>query len=1485
MHALDNMAHFSAMVLLLIFVFLGLFHDSSASAVYYLTPSPGQSCPIQNCLTLSEFSGNRKDDDNITIILVPGKHDLNQNLSFSNLVELKLYSLTDSSATMACTSLVFLQFENIERVYIHNVKFVGCGGNLVRNVDEFILQETTFEGQLNSGTALTIMNTTAEIIDCNFVRNQFGTVMNAVRSLLVILSDVNWFLVGDVTGIVQVGGAIVSSYSNITISGTNFESNRAEIGGDIFTEDFSRISILNSTFSGEGVEGINEEAPFGGAIFSHEGEFAIMGCLFTKKNATVGGAVMSSLSNFMINNTTFVQNSATDHGASVFGYDSTISIEKCNFERNFAGAGAGVATQEGILNVDASKFIDNFAQRHAAALDLFLDSPTIRGCVFENNIAGSFAGAILLWFSNTFMYGKVPLDGEVRQSCNESCYNKEIDHGAKMEVSQSMVTVGDKTVFLSNSAPTGGALYVIRSTMRSCGPVFFSKNRATLYSSVYYLDSVVSFEGFVELSQNLGSLFAFNSHLNFSDCSRFVDGSPQQSTISSFREGGALTLVQSRLTINGKSVFEGNSAETGGAIAATDSEIFLNDEVNITNNKAYKSGGGVYLSQSELHALRESTVIISNNRAEKRGGGIHAVSSSLKCTVTGSDYSYQDEIRRELYEGALMIIRENTAERGGALFLEANSRVTLLKDYLFYTLFNATALKFIKNTALYGGAIYVDDQSNSGSCTSNPFDANAQQSECFIHVIATQAILTADTNYILTNILFDLNFATVSGSTIFGGLLDRCTVSVFNEVDRTLDLTDNQFLTYDGDGLQYLFDITIGNTRESISSDAVQLCPCINNQQNCSKKMHRDVLIRKGEEFTLSMMAVDHVYNPVNATIQGFLYSTESNLFSGQVTPISDMCTDVSFRISSPRNSEQLTLYASDGPCKDAELSQLKVNITFLPCTCPIGFQPSQFSSGFCFCMCHPALSPYVGSCNVTEQTVRRTINVWISYVNNTNPSSRGYLVHQYCPFDYCVPPNMSVPLNLSSENGADSQCALNRTGMLCGACKPGLSLSLGSSKCLECPNYWPAFFVGITVFSIFAGLGLIALLLWLNMTVAVGTLNGLLFYANIVSANRVVLLPYPEPNLITVFISWLNLELGIDVCYIEGMDVYTRTWLQLAFPVYIILLVVLLIFVSRYSTKFSKLIAKRDPVATLATLILISYGKLFHVVLLAQPFSFAALTFPDNHSEVLWLPDGTVGYLSGKHVVLFIVALLILIMCIAYGLLLFFWQLILRLPNWKIFKCFRNPNFHLFMATYTFPYVPRHRYWTGMLLLARAILYLIAAANVSGDPQIQLISIVFVLTAIVLLKFIATKIYKKSIIDIFDSFFYVNIIFLASFSSYNLSTGGNQDGVAYTSVCLAILMTIFIILYHIHENTSLFSVFYRIKCAKILKKRFKIRSPKNQVEEYPSSESDDSIRRYNDILDLTHLPVEWEANYCDADSSDIRRKPTSSEIVINAES
>ena len=109
----------------------------------------------------------------------------------------------------------------------------------------------------------------------------------------------------------------------------------------------------------------------------------------------------------------------------------------------------------------------------------------------------------------------------------------------------------------------------------------------------------------------------------------------------------------------------------------------------------------------------------------------------------------------------------------------------------------------------------------------------------------------------------------------------------------------------------------------------------------------------------------------------------------------------------------------------------------------------------------------------------------------------------------------------------------------LCGGCQPGLSLALGSSQCLDCSNNYN---LALLILFALAGLALVFFIKVLNFTVAKGTINGLIFYANIVQANQAVFFP-PGPAVglypIKVFIAWLNLDLGITTCFFDGLDGY----------------------------------------------------------------------------------------------------------------------------------------------------------------------------------------------------------------------------------------------------------------------------------------------------------------------------------------------------------
>ena len=162
-------------------------------------------------------------------------------------------------------------------------------------------------------------------------------------------------------------------------------------------------------------------------------------------------------------------------------------------------------------------------------------------------------------------------------------------------------------------------------------------------------------------------------------------------------------------------------------------------------------------------------------------------------------------------------------------------------------------------------------------------------------------------------------------------------------------------------------------------------------------------------------------------------------------------------------------------------------------------------------------------------------------------------------------------------------------------------------------------------------GLVLVVAILVLDLTVAVGSINGIIFYVNVVAINSSIFLPFSKPNIVTMFVAWLNLSIGFDVCFYRGMDEYTKTWLLLIFPSYIITLLVGIILISGCSLKFSQLIGKKNPAATLATLILLSYTKLLQAVI--NILSFTILKYPNGSQKAVWLPDANVQFLEVKHV------------------------------------------------------------------------------------------------------------------------------------------------------------------------------------------------------------------------------------------------------------
>ena len=179
------------------------------------------------------------------------------------------------------------------------------------------------------------------------------------------------------------------------------------------------------------------------------------------------------------------------------------------------------------------------------------------------------------------------------------------------------------------------------------------------------------------------------------------------------------------------------------------------------------------------------------------------------------------------------------------------------------------------------------------------------------------------------------------------------------------------------------------------------------------------------------------------------------------------------------------------------------VNVTILDCPQGLDVKEDTKNSGYT-CQCEHYLKPdYVDSCTLQNNTgvFYRTGTNWIGkyngteWIGNHTENSLTILVSNQCPFGYCRSNSIGVSLE-----DPDTQCALGRSGVLCGVCPPGFSLAIGSSGCKECPNNH---FIALILVFLLAGVVLVLFIKVLDLTVARGTINGLLFYANVIWINQ----------------------------------------------------------------------------------------------------------------------------------------------------------------------------------------------------------------------------------------------------------------------------------------------------------------------------------------------------------------------------------------------
>ena len=1280
------------------------------------------------------------------------------------------------------SSLIF----NGNNTFLNNSAVEFGGGGIVargsstlefNGISNFTNNAATSRGGGIEAEESTVIFSGEGIFMHNLVRQFNGGVFFAQNSV-GIFNGSNSF----VNNLAGYGGGGVSGNSDSVLDFhgvSNFTNNSAELGGGLLGENCTIVFYGSTAF-------VHNSAKYsGGGLVIEDVTVIFYGdSVFTHNTAGTSGGGVATFANSTLDfgsYNSFINNSAALFGGGIYADHSNAAFNgKSIFAYNYArrsGGGLYAQNNTGLSFRGDSIFNRNFAELIGggmAVLNIWSDLKSLvrkvtvdarvensNKLIFSGNIelthnTAGYEGGGLAFFNISGIFS-----GESYFTGNTASYI-----GGGLWLVNSTVVFSGKNTFVYNSAVnSGGGMAMFRSSnVVFCVNNTFTHNSAENGGGFVAVNCSFTFHGTTVFANNTaerigGGLLAKNCSGLFRGDNSFLANSAGNAG------GGVSALLDSNIEFCGNTSFMENIAGYfGGGINAGDSRIVFRENSNFISNAADVGGGAVYPVGSFLTFI--GTTSFKQNFANAYGGAIFSIFQPFGIVRSAV-----------MFNGTMEFMGNVAGNGGGALALwnytvifigrstfshnKAKSGGALIGSTPTCYLFPNTSVHFESNHATQrGGAVnHLDDPFYDCFLLSRLFKETKLLIPCFFRI--------PEERDPQIELVFNNNTAGEAGDSLYGGAIDSCLTYSINGNRLGYDMFDS------------LSTITNNNSTSSVSSDPFRICACINNQPDFnSVSIERETY--PGATFLISAVGVGQRNGTVPAVIRAELglksHAKIDELEKAQ--EIEQHCSSLHYTVYSPAALEEINLYA-EGSCPRLG-DPLTVFVKLREC--PAGFMMSERKNA---CVCEERLQKYTTSCNITDATIEHSGNLWVGYSNR----SSGLILHPHCPFDYCTTETIRFTLADS-----DKQCRYNRTGLLCGACKPGLSFALATSECMKCSNSHLSLLLAFAL----AGIILVIFLFACKLTVSVGTLNGLIFYANIVAINHSIFFPNGDKNILTVFIAWINLDLGIKTCLYDGMDAYARTWLQFVFPAYIWTLVGVIIIASYYSTKIARLLTGTNPVSVLATLFLLSYAKLLRTIIAV--LSFTSLEYPNNSRVIVWLSDGNIEYFHGKHIPLALVALvLFLLFFLSFTLLLFFGQWMQANSTRKCFSWACDPRVKAVLDAYYGPFNDDTRYWTGLLLLLRCALFLVLACNILGNPSVDLLAISASMLGLEVVMRFTGDIYKNRYLDILESSFILNLGIL-TIGTYQVKVGGgNQVVLSCTSVGTAFATFIGIIFYHVH--------------------------------------------------------------------------------------
>ena len=806
---------------------------------------------------------------------------------------------------------------------------------------------------------------------------------------------------------------------------------------------------------------------------------------------------------------------------------------------------------------------------------------------------------------------------------------------------------------------------------------------------------------------------------------------------------------------------------------------------------------GIQVFTTPEHKLHLINTIFEHNRGGGHGAGVYiSHPSNVYCPIVGSytiknsKFNNISDVNSVVYYGSSNYSRytTNVAIKDCVFTNNVGTALYLVNSNL---IFDEGVTLFEKNTAEHGGALYLDLNSKLTFATQSDVIFNNNQAIRYGGVMYCNVLPSnncyRNVNNILevmnsTNIQFNDNVAVIGGSSVFFSVSSSCDGVFQSELNITKHVLGEQIVTSPVelrlDPLTYL--VTDDSEMEESGVDLVNNSTLEGSGIVPIKKIleyptYSINSIMLGQDIAVPACVVDDNGKPAGAVSFSVVPISGDNIYNIEGDIIYSLSCMSSQGISNLQVTGKEPIVDTNPPTITIQFHSLyDTAYAWTPIIVNLRIELSPCHSGFQYdnhlekCICYDRGDTI--QCSGSSAKIRS--GYWFGVVDKQ--TTVGICPVNYCNLRNCEGTTTFCPL----PSSPDDQCGEHRLGIACGECVDGYSLSFDSVICVnnnKCAVGQTTLVVTMTILYWIVTVVVVFAIMYFK--VGIWNFYSITFYHSVadILLGQVLHTSDTLYRMVTIISSLARLTpqfLG-ELCFVKGLSGIDQQFIHYIHPLAVLVILLLISISTRFSKQLS-LFVSRGIIHVICFLLLLSYTSIASTsLLLMRPLTFTGV------NKVFTYLSPHLGYFNGRHLVYGLVAIACgLVVAIGLPLLLLLEPFLNHKINFTRFK----PLLDQFQGCYK----DKYRCFASYYMICRLVLLIIVNINVTNTFTKAYIQLV-VLVIIVLVHF-TIRPYTSKTLNTIDGLILLVMILVTALQPIEAANGFTTNVVTVVALTLLVL-------------------------------------------------------------------------------------------------